>query len=108
TLADLERYCYFVAGTVGHLLTDLFATVLGRPIEPALRAQAERFGAGLQMVNILKDVTEDRARGWSYIPRTTCVEHGVDVAALLDPTRRDRAHAAVAPVFVMAREHLDH
>src|SRR5262249_25064627 len=24
TQSDLERYCYFVAGTVGHLLTDLF------------------------------------------------------------------------------------
>ncbi|HEY0468920.1 MAG TPA: squalene/phytoene synthase family protein, partial [Polyangiaceae bacterium] len=29
SLADLERYCYFVAGTVGHLITDLFSTFLG-------------------------------------------------------------------------------
>ena len=107
TLADLERYCYFVAGTVGHLLTDLFVTVFDRAIEPVLRVDAERFGAGLQLVNILKDVTEDRTRGWSYIPRSACAEHGIEVGELVDVALRGRAHAAVAPVFAMARECLD-
>ncbi|MDX2091953.1 MAG: squalene/phytoene synthase family protein [Kofleriaceae bacterium] len=107
TLADLQRYCYFVAGTVGHLLTDLFDPVFDRDVVRGLRPHAERFGVGLQLVNILKDVTEDRTRGWSYIPRSLCVEHGIDVEALVDVAQRERAHAAVAPVFTMAREHLD-
>ena len=40
--ADLLRYCHFVAGTVGELLTDLFALGSGRvrEREPALRARA--------------------------------------------------------------------
>src|SRR6478736_5941824 len=29
TVSDLERYCYFVAGTVGHLITDMFVTSMG-------------------------------------------------------------------------------
>ena len=107
TLADLERYCYFVAGTVGHLLTDVFSSVFDPALEPALRADAERFGAGLQMVNILKDVTEDRARGWSYIPRSACAERGLDLRDLLEVEQRERAHAAIAPVFAMARDRLD-
>ena len=107
TMADLERYCYFVAGTVGHLLTDLFGTIFDPAIVPALRVDAERFGTGLQLVNILKDVTEDRARGWSYIPRSACAEHGIEVRQLVDPAARERAHAAVAPVFAIARERLD-
>jgi farnesyl-diphosphate farnesyltransferase len=107
TLADLERYCYFVAGTVGHLLTDLFAGVFEGSNVLALRADAERFGSGLQMVNILKDIAEDRARGWSYIPRSVCAEEGLEVSELLDVARCESAHAAVAPVFAMAREHLD-
>lgn len=50
-LADLERYCYFVAGTVGELLTDLFEQTL--PELPntrrvAIRARAVAFGLGLQ------------------------------------------------------------
>ena len=107
TLSDLERYCYFVAGTVGHLLTDLFAPALDAASEPVLRAHAERFGAGLQLVNILKDVTEDRARGWSFIPRSACAEVGLEVAELVEPGLRARAHAAVAPVFALARDFLD-
>lgn len=107
TLADLERYCYFVAGTVGHLLTDLFATEFDPAIVPTLRVDAEHFGAGLQMVNILKDITDDRSHGWSYIPRSACAEQGIGVAELTDLAHREAAHAAVAPVFEMARERLD-
>jgi farnesyl-diphosphate farnesyltransferase len=107
TLADLQRYCYFVAGTVGHLLTDLFEPVFDREVVRGLRPHAERFGVGLQLVNILKDVTEDRLRGWSYIPRSLCVEHGLEVRALVEPEYRQRAHAAVEPVFSMARDYLD-
>ena len=60
TVPDLERYCYFVAGTVGHMLTDLFVERLGLSpaLEVALRANAESFGVGLQLVNILKDLTD--------------------------------------------------
>jgi farnesyl-diphosphate farnesyltransferase len=61
-LADLERYCYFVAGTVGKLLTELF--VLDVPGLDArtladLHARAVPFGVGLQLVNIVKDVAVD-------------------------------------------------
>lgn len=111
TVADLERYCYFVAGTVGHLLTDLFIEELGDDATPelaqALRVHAEPFGAGLQLVNILKDLTDDHERRWSYIPRTACVARGTSVADLSDPVRRAAAHTAVAPLFEVARKNLD-
>lgn len=111
TVPDLERYCYFVAGTVGHLLTDLFLDELGDEATPevtfALRVHAEPFGAGLQLVNILKDLTDDRERRWSYIPRTAGGARGVGVAELSDPSRRAAAHGAVAPLFDVARRNLD-
>lgn len=111
TLSDLERYCYFVAGTVGHLLTDLFLEEMGPEATPeiaqTMRVHAEAFGAGLQLVNILKDLTDDRARHWSYIPRTICAAGGLGVADLSDPSRRAAAHAAVAPLFEVARKNLD-
>ena len=62
-LSDLERYCYYVAGTVGHLLTDVF--LIGAPQTQAarrLRQHAEGFGLLLQMTNIVKDVTDDAKR----------------------------------------------
>lgn len=110
TLGDLERYCYFVAGTVGHLLTDLFLAELGDAVTPqmalALRRHAESFASGLQLVNILKDITDDRARRWSYVPRTECAAAGLGIAELTHPARRAEARAAVAPIFDVARRHL--
>ena len=35
---DLERYCYFVAGTVGHMLTDLFVEDLGTDLDELTRS----------------------------------------------------------------------
>ena len=110
TLPDLERYCYFVAGTVGHLLTELFLAALP-DLDPARRASllhhAEAFGQGLQLTNILKDITDDRERGVSFIPRSVCAAEGLRVADLLDPAHRLAAHAALVPVFESAARSLD-
>jgi 2-polyprenyl-6-methoxyphenol hydroxylase-like FAD-dependent oxidoreductase/phytoene/squalene synthetase len=111
TVQDLERYCYYVAGTVGHFLTDVFLVSFAERATPelslALRKDAEDFAAGLQLVNILKDVTDDRARGWSFVPRTACADQGLGVPELVDPERRQGAHDAVAPLFDIARNKLE-
>jgi len=109
-LPDLERYCYFVAGTVGHMLTDLFAYELGldRAASARLEQYAESFGIGLQLVNILKDVTDDRVRNVSFVPRQLLEAKGLDLHILVDESRRAEAHDAVAPLFGLARTHLDH
>jgi farnesyl-diphosphate farnesyltransferase len=106
TLSDLERYCYFVAGTVGHLLTDLFVDALPG-LQPERRSDLERyaeeFGVGLQLVNVLKDITDDRVRRISYVPRQLCRDAGIDVAQLTDLSRRGEAHRALGPIFDRAR-----
>jgi farnesyl-diphosphate farnesyltransferase len=110
TLADLERYCYFVAGTVGHLITDLFCDhmkAVGSPLEHELRARSESFGIGLQMVNILKDVTDDYARNRCYVPRSLCHAHGFAPERLLAVESRPKAHRAFEPMFRSAAAHLD-
>ncbi|MCB9785082.1 MAG: squalene/phytoene synthase family protein [Deltaproteobacteria bacterium] len=110
TLSDLERYCYFVAGTVGHMLTELFRVEVAE-LDPtralALESRAEEFGLGLQLVNILKDITDDSARGWSFIPRTICWREGLEPVDLLSEGHRRAAHAAVLPVFERADRALD-
>jgi farnesyl-diphosphate farnesyltransferase len=111
TVSDLERYCYYVAGTVGHLLTDLFVDAIG--LEPdgpralALSDHAEGFATGLQLTNILKDVTDDLARGVTFVPRSECARRGFAPAQLADLEVRAQAHAAVAPLFDVARSRLD-
>jgi len=110
TLSDLERYCYFVAGTVGHMLTELFLEEMPEATPQQaqqLRSHAEAFGMGLQLTNILKDVTDDRVRRWSFIPREVCAAQGINVAELTIADRRAAAHAAVEPVFEAAAGFLD-
>lgn len=109
TEADLDRYCYFVAGTVGHLLTALFATLRPRITPQAatrLDALAEDFGAGLQLVNILVDVANDRQRGVSFVPETVCRAEGLVAADLLSPGQQLQARAALAQVAQRARQRL--
>ena len=80
----LDRYCYHVAGIVGETLTELFcdysAEIRGRRDD--LFALSVSFGQGLQMVNILKDVWEDRRRGACWLPRDVFRAAGFELRAL--------------------------
>lgn len=105
TPGDLDRYCYFVAGTVGHMLTELFLqqTVDLEPIRrQRLYENAEAFGMGLQLVNIIKDIAEDRARGVSYVPKTLLEQRNLTPTTLF--YKRD--HQVLAPLITRAREYL--
>ncbi len=106
---DLERYCHFVAGTVGGLLTSLFRQHVPLRDPAILRAiedRAESFGLGLQLVNIVKDVAEDATRGICFMPASLAEEHGVSIDNLLDPAHRPGALAVVQDVCARARRHL--
>lgn len=110
SVADLDRYCYYVAGTVGHLLTALFRTH-HRGIDDdrfaRLDALATSFGLGLQLTNIVKDVADDRRRGWSFVPRDLCQMAGIQPADLADPAHADQAARVMAMLIAKARDHLD-
>jgi len=99
TMADLERYCYYVAGTVGKLLTNLF--ILDRPAiaeeaKTTLRRNAVRFGLGLQVTNIIKGVTDDIARGVSYLPRSLFKQAGIDLQTVVANPGDPRGRRVVA------------
>lgn len=71
-MRQMDEYCYFVAGVVGEMLTELFS---GHASDIAERRQrllklAPSFGQGLQMTNILKDIFDDRKRGICWLPRS--------------------------------------
>ena len=65
TKDDLDRYTFGVAGAVGLLLSDLWAWDNGTQTN---RTHAIGFGRGLQAVNILRNHTEDLARGVDFFP----------------------------------------
>ena len=86
---DLERYCYFVAGTVGILLDQVFRRQADSRLPLSSRPTvAVRFGVGLQLVNILKDSAFDAGEGRTYLP------DGVDRDAVFELARADLETAA--------------
>jgi farnesyl-diphosphate farnesyltransferase len=81
---DLDDYCYYVAGVVGQMLTELFCSysVQVRQRRAELHDLAVSFAQGLQMTNILKDVWEDHSRGACWLPQEVFTRYGVDLSQL--------------------------
>lgn len=81
SLSHLDRYCYYVAGVVGEMLTELFCHYCEpvRTRKDTLLKLAVSFGQGLQMTNILKDIWEDRRRGVCWLPRDVFLRAGFDL-----------------------------
>jgi farnesyl-diphosphate farnesyltransferase len=107
-LTDLDDYCYYVAGVVGDMLTDLFCeyspVIASRRLK--LQSVAVSFAQGLQMTNILKDVWEDRTRGACWLPQEIFSRHGVDLARLCAEPYDPRFAAGMRELVAVAHGHL--
>jgi farnesyl-diphosphate farnesyltransferase len=71
TAADLDRYTYLVAGSVGEFWTNTcFRRLPQFTAQPrtAMLQWGVDFGQGLQLVNILRDVGADVRMGRCYLP----------------------------------------
>jgi len=111
TLAEYKRYCYYVAGTVGHLLTDLWyehSGTIDQANYKVLLQRCEAFGQALQTVNILKDIAWDAAHENSiYVPEDALQAYGSSQKFLLDPERLAQNRAALGSLMDLARSDLD-
>jgi farnesyl-diphosphate farnesyltransferase len=108
-LRDTLRYCYYVAGTVGVMLTGLFVDGYDSvaPLRAELVPRAPAFGRALQLTNILKDIREDLDRGFCWLPRTFMARHGLSPSTLILPERRDAAVALLDELVAVARNECD-
>ena len=108
TLEDLDRYCYYVAGVVGQMLTSLFclhSPEIAKRRDP-LMGLAISFGQGLQMTNILKDVWEDYRIGACWLPREIFAEEGLDLRDLTRAGKREEFQRGVQRLIGIAHGHL--
>ena len=71
-LDELAEYCYYVAGVVGEMCTELFCLHCPElaPRRESMLKLAVSFGQGLQMTNILKDIWDDRQASACWLPRS--------------------------------------
>jgi 15-cis-phytoene synthase len=77
--AELERYCYYVAGVVGLTCIEIFGYN-----HASAKEYAVRLGTALQLVNILRDLKEDAERGRVYLPQEEMARFGYSEAELLE------------------------
>ena len=89
---ELEDYCYRVAGCVGAFWTRIGLLTMASRFSDSnpddLRDLGVRYGMGLQLVNILRDLPEDLSNGRCYLPAS-------------DPNDRER-------MISLRKEWLDH
>jgi farnesyl-diphosphate farnesyltransferase len=105
---ELSEYCYFVAGVVGEMLTELFCD--SSPAIEARRKQLEEktvsFGLGLQMTNILKDIWEDLERGFCWLPRELFAARGFDLDDLDPELSSSSFEQGLGDLIAIAHGHL--
>lgn len=88
TLPELEDYSWYVAGTVGFLVTELLAPAATDDQADTMRETAEAYAHLLQFVNIAKDAKGDYlTENNVYVPNALLEENGLEVADLGDPKR---------------------
>ena len=107
--SELDTYTYEVAGCVGEFWTQLcLEHVFPRASldEEQLISDAVRFGKGLQLVNILRDLPEDLRQGRCYIPEQSLSRFGLTPGDLLNPDAMLRFQPLYNEYLKLAGEHL--
>jgi farnesyl-diphosphate farnesyltransferase len=111
SIEELQRYCYFVAGTVGHLLTDLWhehSGMVDERVYARLLVDCEAFGEALQTVNILKDIAWDAEHENAiYVPADLLAAAGSAHGLVLDDEARPANRAALEAVIALAHDDIE-
>lgn len=126
--AEMDDYTYRVAGCVGEFWTRMCVAhvfgaprsrsariaVASRPAEQELGAPAAsfeqlgvRFGKGLQLVNILRDLPVDLRKGRCYLPEDKLRAAGLAPSDLLKPENEPRLRPLYNPYLDAAHAHLE-
>jgi farnesyl-diphosphate farnesyltransferase len=106
---ELDDYTYRVAGCVGEFWTQVCRAHLfpRAELEDAqLFSDSIRFGKGLQLVNILRDLPADLRRGRCYLPSAELEPLGLFPAVLLSPVSESRFRPLYHRYLDLAESHL--
>lgn len=106
-IEELEDYCWYVAGTVGEMITNLLHIGFGVDPEP-LRENEQSFALLLQLVNIAKDVPDDyQTENNVYLPAEWLAEVGVEPDGVMDTENTSAVATVVSRVTSRARGYTD-
>ena len=105
---ELDQYTYYVAGCVGEFWTK--TAVAHRPAlgdwDPAVMAEhGVRFGKGLQLTNILRDLAHDLRLGRCYLPHEDLERLGVKPEELFEPASLNRIRPLLNELLDLSLSH---
>jgi farnesyl-diphosphate farnesyltransferase len=106
---ELDDYTYRVAGCVGEFWTRMCLAHLSPKPRVSLEeliGKGVRFGKGLQLVNILRDVPADLRMGRCYLPEEQLRRVGLRPDELLEAANEHRLKPAYDELLVKAEDHL--
>ena len=108
-LNDMDRYCYYVAGVVGEMLTELFCDYSSEINEnkEILMDLSTSFGQGLQMTNILKDVWDDRQANVCWLPQEIFERYGFQLDQLSPDLDNEGFSEGIKDLVGIAHAHLN-
>jgi farnesyl-diphosphate farnesyltransferase len=109
TEAELDDYTYRVAGCVGGFWTKICRAHLfpnAKLDDELLMANGIRFGKGLQLVNILRDLPADLRKGRCYLPSIELEEARLMPAVLLSPANESKFRPFFNRYLDLAESHL--
>jgi farnesyl-diphosphate farnesyltransferase len=107
--AELDDYTFRVAGCVGQFWTRIclahqFSTAATSL--PSFEELGVRFGKGLQLFNILRDMPADLAKGRCYIPSEKLAAIGLAPADLVRPETESKFRPLYNSYLDLAESHL--
>lgn len=109
TDGELDDYTYRVAGCVGEFWTKICRTHLFAKAALDgvwLSSQGIRFGKGLQLVNILRDLPKDLRQGRCYLPAPQLAAHSLRPSDLLHASAMPRFRHCYDEYLALAEAHL--
>ena len=110
SLEELDQYTYYVAGCVGEFWTRMVCAhcpAMASWDVSRMSAIGVRFGKGLQLTNIVKDLARDLHNGRCYVPEVLLREAGLTPADLLNRDSLPTFRPVLNRLIKLAMEHLD-
>ena len=107
--AEMDLYCYYVAGVVGEMLTELFCFYSPEITKnrDELFLLSRSFGQGLQMTNILKDIWDDQARSACWLPKDLFGQEGLELSHMEKLVGNKKFQKGLNHLVGIAHAHLE-
>ena len=99
TWDELRAYANLVASVVGRMCVRIFGFR-----DPVALERADELGVALQLINILRDVQEDAARGRIYLPADELAAFGISESDILEGRAAPGWNAFMATQVARARQ----